>query len=94
MKKLFCVFYGSLVLGCAVVLAGVDYRNFPNFYAKGEQDEGEEKVVYVAITRAKKRLVLTRASWNGRERIGPSPYVEKIPDEYLWKNGRWDGDID
>lgn len=25
MKKLFCVFYGSLVLGCAVVLAGVGY---------------------------------------------------------------------
>jgi superfamily I DNA/RNA helicase len=51
-------------------------------------------VFYVAITRAKKRLVLTRAVWNGRERVYASPYVEKIPNEYLWKNGRWDGGID
>lgn len=83
--------------GCefdTVILAGVDNRNFPNFYSQSDKEEGEEKVFYVAITRAKKRLVLTRAVWNGRERVYPSPYVEKIPVEYLWKNGRWDGGID
>ena len=83
--------------GCefdTVVIAGADNRNFPNFYAQNDKEEGEEKVFYVAITRAKKRLVLTRAVWNGRDRSYPSPYVEKIPEKYLWKNERWDGGID
>ena len=80
--------------GCefdVVIVAGADNRNFPNFYAQSERDEGEEKVFYVAISRAKKRLVLTRALWNGRDKLYPSPYVEKIPSEYVWKNERWDG---
>ena len=83
--------------GCefeTVVIAGADDKNFPNFYTQGDKDEGEEKVFYVAIPRAKKRLVLTRALWNGRERIDPSRFVAKIPEEYLWKNSRWDGDIE
>ena len=83
--------------GCefdTVVIAGADNRNFPNFYAQNDKEEGEEKVFYVAITRAKKRLVLTRAVWNGRDRVFPSPYVDKIPDKFLWKNERWDGGID
>ena len=83
--------------GCefeTVVIAGADDKNFPNFYTQGGKDEGEEKVFYVAITRAKKRLVLTRALWNGRERIDPSRFVAKIPEEYLWKNSRWDGEIE
>ena len=83
--------------GCefdTVILAGVDNRNFPNFYAKNGNDEGEEKVFYVAISRAKKKLVLTRAVWNGRERVSASPYVSKIPNKYLWKNERWDGGMD
>lgn len=80
--------------GCefdTVIVAGVDERNFPNFYAWGAQDGGEEKVFYVAISRAKKKLILTRAVYNGRERLKPSPYVEKIPENALWKNDRWDG---
>ena len=83
--------------GCefdTVVVAGADNRNFPNFYAQNDKEEGEEKVFYVAITRAKRRLVLTRAVWNGRDRVYPSPYVEKIPSKYLWKNERWDGGIE
>ena len=82
--------------GCefdTVIVAGADNRNFPNFYTKGG-DEGEEKVFYVAITRAKKKLILTHAVWNGHERVFPSPYVEKIPDAFLWKNERWDGGIE
>lgn len=80
--------------GCefdTVIVAGADERNFPNFYARGDKEDGEEKVFYVAITRAKKKLVLTRAAYNGRERLKPSPYVEKIPQECVWKNERWDG---
>ena len=80
--------------GCefdVVIVAGADERNFPNFYARGDKEDGEEKVFYVAITRAKKKLILTRAVYNGRERLKPSPYVEKIPEKYLWKNERWDG---
>ncbi len=80
--------------GCefdTVIVAGVDERNFPNFYAKGTQEDGEEKVFYVAISRAKKKLILTRAVYNGREKVKPSPYVEKIPENTLWKNERWDG---
>ena len=77
-----------------MILAGTDNRNFPNFYAKSGNDEGEEKVFYVAISRAKKKLILTRAVWNGRERVFPSPYVEKIPSEYLWKNEHWEGGAD
>ena len=80
--------------GCefdTVVVAGADERNFPNFYARGGDEDGEEKVFYVAITRAKKRLVLTRAIYNGREGLHPSPYVAKIPQGFVWKNERWDG---
>lgn len=81
--------------GCefdTVIVAGADDRNFPNFYAKNEKsEEGEEKVFYVAISRAKRKLILTRASYNGRDRLYPSPYAEKIPDRYVWKNERWEG---
>ena len=83
--------------GCefdTVILAGVNNGNFPNFHAKGDADGGEEKVFYVAITRAKKRLVLTRPVWVGRGRAYPSPFVDKIPSKYLHKNDRWDGGID
>lgn len=80
--------------GCefdTVIVAGADERNFPNFYARGGNEEGEEKVFYVAITRARKRLVLTRAIYNGRESLRPSPYVAKIPQSLVWKNERWEG---
>ena len=79
--------------GCefdVVVLAGVDDRNFPAYYAKSEREESEErKVFYVAITRAKQRLVLTRAAYNGILEVGPSPYVAKIPEEFLSYGNGW-----
>ncbi len=74
-----------------VVVAGADDRNFPNFFSKGEKTEEEEKkVFYVAISRAKKKLILTKAAYNGREELFPSPYAKKIPEKYVWKNERWD----
>ena len=79
--------------GCeydAVVIAGADERNFPAYYAKTEKEEAEErKVFYVALTRAKKRLVLTKAAYNGVGEVSASPYVSKIPKEYLSFNEGW-----
>ena len=80
--------------GCefdTVILAGADDRNFPNFFSKSEKTEEEEKkVFYVAISRAKKKLILTKSSYNGGNELFPSPYAKKIPEEYLWKNERWE----
>jgi len=79
--------------GCefdTVILVGVDDTNFPNIHAKnGRTEEEEKKIFYVAISRAKERLILTRAAFNGRERVYPSPYAEKIPQQYVWTNERW-----
>ena len=79
--------------GCefdVVIIAGADENNFPNAFAKNEgTDEEEKKVFYVAITRAKKRLILTKAAYNGRGEVRPSPYVDNIPSELLSKNSRW-----
>ncbi len=82
--------------GCefkTVILAGADDGNFPSFAARQSGDEEEEKkVFYVAITRAKERLILTRALKNGRYEVGETPYFWALPDEFLrlnraWKNG-------
>lgn len=80
--------------GCefdTVILAGADDRNFPNFFSREEKTEEEEKkVFYVAISRAKKKLILTKYAHNGREPLLPSPYTKNIPEQYLWKNERWE----
>ncbi len=82
--------------GCefdTVIIAGADDSNFPSFAAKQSGDEEEEKkVFYVAITRAKKKLILTRATHNGRYEMNETPYFWSIPEEYVrvnnaWKNG-------
>lgn len=81
--------------GCefsTVFLAGVSERFFPMSLAKGTpQEEEEKKVFYVAITRAKKRLILTRVTkdYHTGEEIDPSPYVRNIPERYVWKNEEW-----
>ncbi len=83
--------------GCefdTVVLAGADDGNFPSYAAKQSGSEEEEKkIFYVAISRAKKRLILTRAVRNNGYEIGETPYVWYIPEEYIrenraWKNGK------
>ena len=53
------------------------------------QEEEEKKVFYVAITRAKERLLMTRVtkdSFTGK-RIEASPYFYKIPQEYVHIEG-------
>ena len=79
--------------GCefsTVILAGVSERFFPSSMSRGTAQEQEErKVFYVAITRAKERLFLTRVtkdSFTG-ERIEASPYFSKIPTEYVYTDG-------
>ena len=80
--------------GCefdTVILAGVDENRFPSFAARqsGNEDE-EKKVFYVAITRAKKRLVLTRSLGEGRYSQRESPYFWNIPADCVSANSLWD----
>ena len=81
--------------GCefnTVILAGVSERFFPSALSKGTALEDEEKkVFYVAITRPKERLIMTRVTKDYRtgERIAASPYAFKIPAEYLNENNSW-----
>ncbi len=82
--------------GCefdSVIVAGADDSNFPSFAAKQSGNEEEEKkIFYVAITRARERLILTRALKNGNHYLDETPYFWYIPEEYVqvnraWKNG-------
>ena len=81
--------------GCefnTVILAGVSERFFPSAPSKGTAlEEEEKKVFYVAITRAKERLIMTRVTkdYKTGERIMASPYAFKIPAEYLNENNAW-----
>ncbi len=66
-----------------VILAGADENEFPSYAARamGEEDE-EKRVFYVAITRAKRKLLITYAKSvnygaNTYERR-PSPYLKNL----------------
>ena len=82
--------------GCefsTVILAGVSERFFPSALSKGTpQEEEEKKVFYVAITRAKERLIMTRVAkdYHTGKHIPVSPYFHAIPAEYVWTNRRWE----
>ena len=79
--------------GCefdTVILAGADGSNFPSYAAQQNNTEEEEKkVFYVAITRAKQKLVLTRATKHYRHTIKETPYFWMIPEEYVQTNYAW-----
>ena len=81
--------------GCefdTVILVGADDNNFPTSGAReGGTEEEEKRVFYVAISRAKKKLIMTKAAYNGRYELAPSPYVSKIPQECLSIGGSWNG---
>ena len=77
--------------GCefdTVIIAGADDDQFPVYSAKMHGTEAEEaRVFYVAISRAKYRLILTSASQREtRGGIWPlrqSRYIDKIPGKYI-----------
>lgn len=81
--------------GCefsTVILAGVNERFFPSSLSKGTPLEDEEKkVFYVAITRAKEKLILTRVTkdYKTGKHIPASPYVAAIPSEYVYTDRNW-----
>ncbi len=78
--------------GCefdTVIIVGADDSNFPSYAAKRIGDEEEEKkIFYVAITRAKRKLILTRATRDGKHAMA-TPYFWKIPEEFVRMNRRW-----
>lgn len=81
--------------GCefdTVIIAGADDNNFPAYFSQGTASEAEEKrVFYVALTRAKRTLILTRSCYRGRTEIAPTRYFYKIPEAYVQVNERWEG---
>ena len=69
-----------------VILAGAGEKEFPSYGAVASGNEEEEKrVFYVAITRAKEKLVITYPKYktfsNVSYRRSPSPYLAFLPEE-------------
>lgn len=77
-----------------VFLAGCEDGIFPSARSIGEPEEVEEerRLCYVAMTRAKERLVLTCASqrmiFGQTSNNRPSRFAREIPEEYLEKSGK------
>jgi DNA helicase II / ATP-dependent DNA helicase PcrA len=75
-----------------VFLTGMEDGVFPHMRALGQTKELEEerRLAYVGITRARKRLYLTRSvlrsAWGQPSYNPPSRFLEEIPDAYVdWK---------
>ena len=79
--------------GCeydTVILAGADDNHFPNYAARQSGNEEEEKkIFYVAITRAKRKLIITRSMRNGKYERRETPYFWLIPEEFVKVNRAW-----
>ena len=75
--------------GCefdTVIFVGVGENEIPSFGARQSGDESEEKrVFYVALTRAKQKLIITYPanSVHGQNVYArnPSPYIKRLPTE-------------
>jgi DNA helicase-2/ATP-dependent DNA helicase PcrA len=67
-----------------VFIAGAVQDEFPSFFAsKPEQHREEERLFYVAMTRARKRLFISRHIRNERSFVrNPSPYLSGIDPAY------------
>lgn len=67
-----------------VFLAGMEEGGFPFFLAAQEGHENEEKrLFYVAITRAKKELVITYSATDFYRRRNKSSFLQYIPQENM-----------
>lgn len=75
-----------------VIVAGLEEGIFPSGYAIQEDDriEEERRLLYVAITRAKERLLLTHAryryTWGQLSSQEPSRFLEELPRAHLQKH--------
>jgi DNA helicase II / ATP-dependent DNA helicase PcrA len=76
-----------------VFLAGLEENIFPHARSRGSDDDLEEerRLCYVAITRARERLCLSRAMSRLQQGIpqanAPSRFIEEIPAELLVESG-------
>ncbi|SCK15916.1 ATP-dependent DNA helicase PcrA [Streptomyces sp. WMMB 714] len=75
-----------------VFLTGMEDGVFPHMRALGQTKELEEerRLAYVGITRARRRLYLTRSvlrsAWGQPSYNPPSRFLEEIPDQYVdWR---------
>ncbi|PID98142.1 MAG: ATP-dependent DNA helicase PcrA [Actinobacteria bacterium] len=72
-----------------VFVTGMEDGTFPHQRSLGEVDElaEERRLAYVAITRARTRLYLTRAAvraaWGAPQELPPSRFLDDIPSELL-----------
>lgn len=72
-----------------VFVTGMEDGTFPHQRSLGEEAElaEERRLAYVAITRARKRLYLTRAAvrsaWGAPQEMPPSRFLDDIPPELL-----------
>ncbi|QPK81626.1 UvrD-helicase domain-containing protein [Schaalia sp. ZJ405] len=72
-----------------VFVTGMEDGTFPHQRSLGEAEELEEerRLAYVAITRARKRLYLTRAvvrsAWGTPQEMPPSRFLDDIPSELI-----------
>jgi len=77
--------------GCefeVVIIAGCNAKNFPNYLSVMSGNEREEKsVFYVAISRAKQKLVLTSPKTceidDQYRSVAPCEYVKNIPEQFI-----------
>jgi len=78
----------------AVFIVGLEDGVFPHARSMADPDELEEerRLIYVGITRAKKRLYLThafsRSLWGGSNYNPPSRFLHEIPTELIEPAGR------
>jgi DNA helicase-2/ATP-dependent DNA helicase PcrA len=77
-----------------VFLTGMEENVFPHSRSIGERDELEEerRLAYVGITRARKRLYISRAeyrsAWGAPNYNPPSRFLDEIPEEVI----EWSGE--
>ena len=75
-----------------VFITGMEDGTFPHMRSMGDPRElaEERRLAYVAVTRARQRLYLTRAAtrsaWGAPQEFPPSRFIEEIPPELIeWR---------
>ncbi|MDY5129007.1 UvrD-helicase domain-containing protein [Actinotignum urinale] len=83
-----------------VFVTGLEDGTFPHIRSLGDEDElaEERRLAYVALTRARQRLYLsraaTRSSWGAPQEFPPSRFLQEIPGELMeWRREESSQDI-